>query len=90
MVDDNSINTYVYLIFKYFRYDPYEKKLTEEFYEHEHMRQLRFKAINRTQNAKKIGIILGTLGRQGSIAVLDYLMVIILHILVPNFCIFLR
>ena len=54
-----------------FRYDPYEKKFTREFYGHEEMRGMRQEAITKARNAQKFGLILGTLGRQGSPAVLE-------------------
>lgn len=56
-----------------FKYDPYEKKLTEEFYDHERMLMIRYKAIQQTTNIDKYGLILGTLGRQGSPTVLKNL-----------------
>ncbi|KIK30775.1 hypothetical protein PISMIDRAFT_87218 [Pisolithus microcarpus 441] len=66
-----------------FRYDPYSKKLTREYYSHDEMRDVRDQAV---QNARQStlafsanteetesslgipiwGVILGTLGRQGS------------------------
>lgn len=54
-----------------FRYDPYEKKFTREYYGHEEMRGMRQEAITKARNATKFGLILGTLGRQGSPAVLQ-------------------
>ena len=48
------------------RYDPYEKKFTEEFYDHELMRKNRKEAIEKAAAADKWGVILGTLGRQAS------------------------
>jgi diphthamide synthase subunit DPH2 len=54
-----------------FRYDPYEKKFTREFYRHEEMRGMRQEAITKARNAQKFGLILGTLGRQGSPSVLE-------------------
>ncbi|XP_066589414.1 2-(3-amino-3-carboxypropyl)histidine synthase subunit 1 isoform X2 [Prorops nasuta] len=56
-----------------FRYDPYEKKLSEEFYAHEEMREIRLQAIENAQNAEKFGLILGTLGRQGNSNILNRL-----------------
>jgi 2-(3-amino-3-carboxypropyl)histidine synthase len=53
-----------------FRYDPYEKKFTREFYGHEEMRGMRQEAIDKARQATKFGLILGTLGRQGSPSVL--------------------
>lgn len=58
---------------KAYRYDPYEKKFTEEFYEHEQMRLTRRKAVKTAANAKKFGLIFGTLGHQGSPKVLEQL-----------------
>ena len=54
-------------------YDPYSKRLTREQYNHSEMQQLRKTAIKKATSARKIGLILGTLGRQGSTSVLDYL-----------------
>jgi 2-(3-amino-3-carboxypropyl)histidine synthase len=56
-----------------YKYDPYDKKFTQEFYDHEAMRRNRKIAIEKARRAKKFGLILGTLGRQGSTKVLDYL-----------------
>lgn len=58
---------------KAFRYDPYDKKFTEEFYDHELMKNNRKAAIESAKSAHKFGVILGTLGRQGSPKVLEYL-----------------
>lgn len=58
---------------KAYKYDPYEKKFTEETYGHKEMRKNRKAAIDASQNAKKFGLILGTLGRQGSCKVMDYM-----------------
>jgi len=54
------------------RYDPYNKRLTEEKYETEKMKSIRNKSIRRAMDpsAKTFGIILGTLGRQGNPAIL--------------------
>ncbi|KAJ1658346.1 Diphthamide biosynthesis protein 1 [Dispira simplex] len=49
-----------------YQYDPYSKKFTREYYEHEEMHTLRQQAIITARHAKKFGLILGTLGRQGS------------------------
>ncbi|KAF7382634.1 hypothetical protein HZH66_013036 [Vespula vulgaris] len=56
-----------------FRYDPYEKKMTEEFYDHKEMRERRLLSINLTKSAKIFGMILGTLGRQGHPKIVDHL-----------------
>lgn len=44
---------------------------TREYYDHEAMRALRLQAIDKARLAKKWGLILGTLGRQGSPKVLE-------------------
>jgi len=49
-----------------YRYDPYDKSFTEERYDHDRMHALRQDAISTATTAKKFGLILGTLGRQGS------------------------
>jgi 2-(3-amino-3-carboxypropyl)histidine synthase len=49
-----------------YRYDPYSRKLTRETYGHEEMQDLRRKAISSAKTAKKWGLILGSLGRQGN------------------------
>lgn len=53
-----------------YKYDPYEKKFTSEQYEHEIMRSNRKNQVKISENAQKFGLILGTLGRQGSTKVL--------------------
>ena len=55
-----------------FRYDPYSKLFTRERYDHDAMKSLRKHAITLGKNATTFGLILGTLGRQGSNKVLDY------------------
>lgn len=60
-----------------FRYDPYSKKFTRETYEHQEMRMVRGKAVKSArQNLAEHGsgswaVVLGTLGRQGSLSVLN-------------------
>ena len=49
-----------------YRYDPYSRKLTHEKYEHREMHDLRRDAISAARRAKKWGLILGSLGRQGN------------------------
>lgn len=49
-----------------YRYDPYSKKLTRESYDHKEMHTLRREAITTAKSAKKWGLILGSLGRQGN------------------------
>lgn len=49
-----------------YRYDPYSRKITREGYNHEELYKLRGQAIRTAQKARKWGLILGTLGRQGN------------------------
>ncbi|KAJ5407734.1 2-(3-amino-3-carboxypropyl)histidine synthase subunit 1 [Penicillium cosmopolitanum] len=49
-----------------YRYDPYSRTLTRESYDHQEMHTIRRDAINTAKSAKKWGIILGSLGRQGN------------------------
>lgn len=49
-----------------YRYDPYSRVLSRETYEHEEMHTLRRDAIKTARTAKKWGLILGSLGRQGN------------------------
>ncbi|GFR72771.1 2-(3-amino-3-carboxypropyl)histidine synthase subunit 1 [Elysia marginata] len=56
-----------------YKYDPYDKAFTREYYDTARMQELRQKAIAEASRASKIGIILGTLGRQGSPKVMDNL-----------------
>ncbi|CAH1801706.1 unnamed protein product [Owenia fusiformis] len=58
---------------KAYRYDPYSKIFSEEFYEHDKMKENRQKAIQEATVATKFGLVLGTLGRQGSPKVLSNL-----------------
>ncbi|CAH8864781.1 unnamed protein product [Trichobilharzia szidati] len=56
-----------------YRYDPYDKSFTREYYDHKEMRRHRKDAIDTAKTAVNFGIILGTLGRQGSPAVVKQL-----------------
>jgi 2-(3-amino-3-carboxypropyl)histidine synthase len=49
-----------------YRYDPYSRKLTRETYDHVEMQDLRRDAIGTARKARKWGLILGALGRQGN------------------------
>lgn len=49
-----------------YRYDPYSRRLTREEYSHDEMLTSRSSAISRAKTAKKWGLILGALGRQGN------------------------
>eukprot|EP00300_Choanocystis_sp_HF-7_P003199 c12430_g1_i1.p1 GENE.c12430_g1_i1~~c12430_g1_i1.p1 ORF type:complete len:386 (+),score=82.90 c12430_g1_i1:30-1187(+) len=56
-----------------YRYDPFTKRLIHEKYDHDAMHKLRRKAIADASGARKVGLILGTLGRQGNPGVLEHL-----------------
>ncbi|KAJ1758161.1 Diphthamide biosynthesis protein 1 [Coemansia sp. RSA 2523] len=56
-----------------YAYNPYNKKFTRERYSHDEMHSLRKNAVASAKQAKKFGLILGTLGRQGSPKVLEEL-----------------
>ncbi|KAI9760012.1 MAG: low-affinity phosphate transporter [Chaenotheca gracillima] len=49
-----------------YRYDPYSRVLTHETYHHDEMQSQRRDAIEVASKAKKWGLILGSLGRQGN------------------------
>ncbi|KAG5417333.1 DPH1 [Candida metapsilosis] len=49
-----------------YRYDPYDRKFTREYYDQKQMTRVREDAVVTARNAKKIGLILGALGRQGN------------------------
>nr|NVI71011.1 putative diphthamide biosynthesis protein 1 [Cucujiformia] len=58
---------------EYYRYDPYKKHFTKEYYEFDMMNSLRKKNVDRSTDAHKFGVIMGTLGRQGNFKVVDYI-----------------
>lgn len=49
-----------------YRYDPYSRKLTRETYGHDEMQSVRKTAIQTARKARRWGLILGSLGRQGN------------------------
>lgn len=55
----------------FFRYDPFALTLTREGYAHDEMHRSRKAAIQTAKRADFVGLILGTLGRQGSVGVLE-------------------
>nr|MBE5724754.1 putative diphthamide biosynthesis protein 1 [Cucujiformia] len=57
-----------------YKYDPYEKKFTKEYYSHEDMNAIRKNSISKSVNASKFGVIMGTLGRQGNKKVVEHIM----------------
>lgn len=54
-----------------YRYDPYSKSFTKETYEHRIMLAQRRAAVDEAKEATRFGVILGTLGRQGSTVLLE-------------------
>jgi 2-(3-amino-3-carboxypropyl)histidine synthase len=56
-----------------YRYDPYDKKFTREYYDHALMDKNRMQSIADAKQAKSVGVIMGTLGRQGSSKVVEHL-----------------
>eukprot|EP00062_Callorhinchus_milii_P020267 gi/632975718/ref/XP_007904382.1/ PREDICTED: diphthamide biosynthesis protein 1 isoform X1 [Callorhinchus milii] len=56
-----------------YRYDPYSKVFSREYYNHEAMQAIRKEAIATAVKAKTWGLILGTLGRQGSPKILEHI-----------------
>uniref|UniRef100_A0A8C5IWP3 2-(3-amino-3-carboxypropyl)histidine synthase subunit 1 n=1 Tax=Junco hyemalis TaxID=40217 RepID=A0A8C5IWP3_JUNHY len=56
-----------------YRYDPYSKVFSQEHYSHERMHRARQDAILTASSARCWGLILGTLGRQGSPSILQHL-----------------
>lgn len=53
-----------------YRYNPYDKVLTFEEYDHATMLSTREKEVQRATSASQFGLILGTLGRQGNPTIL--------------------
>ena len=58
---------------RFFRYDPYLNKIFTEEYDLEEMKKKRAESIWKFREAGYIGIIVGTLGRQGSVHILEQL-----------------
>ncbi|VDM43933.1 unnamed protein product [Toxocara canis] len=65
MIHNPSVSAY--------QYDPYARKLTHEMYDYELMIKNRRHVVESAKNAKKFGIIQGTLGRQGNIRIVEIL-----------------
>jgi len=55
----------------FYQYDPYSRKFTIEKYDTEKMHKIRYEEIEKAKDAKTLGIILGTLGRQGNSGLLE-------------------
>src|SRR5699024_1726442 len=60
-----------------YKYNPYNKEMTREYYSYDDMICQRTSAVQKMQqiihNGEPIGIVLGTLGQQGNFQVLDTL-----------------
>lgn len=55
-----------------YRYNPYDKTLTREYYETQKMLSLRKGAVEKGKKAKRWGVVLGTLGRQGNPSIVEH------------------
>ena len=62
---------------KAYQYDPYTKVLSREEYNHKEMREVRSGAIEAAMGATSVGVIMGTLGRQGSSRIIDRLLALL-------------
>ena len=60
------------------RYDPYSKEFTREYYDTKSMHSIRQNEINKAANGQVWGLVLGSLGRQGSPKVLEVYLKIVL------------
>jgi 2-(3-amino-3-carboxypropyl)histidine synthase len=58
-----------------FKYDPYSRILTREEYGFDLMVQNRQKAVDAARNSEVIGLIQGTLGRQGNIKIFEVIQI---------------
>lgn len=56
---------------KFFRYNPYDRKLTTESYDFKRMMKTRRESIEKSKKAQIFGVILSTLGRQGNPKILE-------------------
>ncbi|KAH3680564.1 hypothetical protein WICMUC_000238 [Wickerhamomyces mucosus] len=56
-----------------YRYDPYSRKFTREYYDQKQLNKIRSDAIETGRSAQKFGLILGALGRQGNLTTLNNL-----------------
>lgn len=55
------------------RYDPYGRHLLAESYDHAGMRAARRKAVQAATGARRWGVVMGTLGRQGNPRIVEHL-----------------
>ena len=73
------MQSFALLLNKYLllRYDPYNKIFTAEYYDFEKMKYNRKQQIESASKANTFGLILSTLGRQGSVSILDNIITIL-------------
>ena len=60
-------------LFKYYQYNPFNHRFTIEEYDYKLMKNIRYKQMEIFKNINHIGIIFGTLGRQGNPSILKRL-----------------
>ena len=60
-------------LFKYYQYNPFNHRFTIEEYNYKLMKNIRYKQMEIFKNINYIGIIFGTLGRQGNPSILKRL-----------------
>lgn len=58
---------------KFYQFNPYTQQFTLEAYDTPKMQGLRLAEVEKAKSAQLFGIILGTLGRQGSTTILESL-----------------
>nr|MBE5724741.1 putative diphthamide biosynthesis protein 1 [Cucujiformia] len=58
---------------KMYKYDPYKKELSREYYDYDKMNCIRKEFVDSSLNAETFGVIMGTLGRQGNPRVVQHL-----------------
>nr|MBE5724739.1 putative diphthamide biosynthesis protein 1 [Cucujiformia] len=56
-----------------YRYDPYSKDFTKEYYDHDKMNNVRKEYVDKCVAVNSVGIIMGTLGRQGNPKVVEHI-----------------
>jgi 2-(3-amino-3-carboxypropyl)histidine synthase len=56
-----------------FRYDPFSNRFFSEFLSLNELNQTRLNQMKKCKSAKRVGLVLGTLGRQGSVGILESL-----------------
>lgn len=56
-----------------YKYDPYSRKFTIEEYDFKELDEIRREAVDQARGGKKVGLILGSLGRQGNPVTLNML-----------------